>query len=500
MFTHYNGDHDTFATFIEHLRGDAKGRYFATVAMVDHPDHIEQCLGLVDDVLVHPFTQTQVEYKLNTHLRSLRLFRQLVNERDDLACYQQNIFVEQELVNKIFSVQCEGQLVEFDNVRCQITANAMFHGSFLLTQQGPAGSIYLLIAEASGNGLPATMASIPMFSVFKAMTLKGLPVGSIASELNRVLPKNIPDDMVVSATVAELNSSADQLTVWSGGMLPAAIVDANGLFKQTVTSVNRPLAEIEEFDFSPDVQVYNLAAKDKVVFTTNSLAHASNYEQELFGKDRFYRLFDGKHSDCFDLVMQAHAQFTEGAPQYSDLALLTLECDVEKMPAAKTEKKSVRPIPWHLDVTLETDDLKSVSPVPQIAKLLANAVGLDVHQDFISTILSELYNNALEHGLLGLSSEMKQSEDGFLEYYTEREIRLAELNEGWVKINISLKQGKVVLSVHDSGKGFDYHALSQADDENAYGRGMSIINSVCDSFEYSHNGSKVTVHYSVTEV
>lgn len=499
VFTQYEGDRVLFTRFIQHLKADSEGRYFATVAIVNHKAELEQCVGLVDDVLVRPFNPTQAEYKLNTHLRCLRLFRELANERDGLEIYQKNVCVEQELVNKMFAVQCESQLVSFDNVRCQYSAEAMFHGSFLLIQQGPTGSIYILLADADGTGLPATMASNPLFSVFRAMAQKGLPPGSIAAELNRVLPSSVPDGMLVGAVVAELNNSADQLTVWSGGMPEGVIINADGQLQAAITSVHAPLVAKEEFDFCQDVDVYSVAKGNRFLLVTSSLERSTNYDKVVFGHNRFLQLFNGNHNDCFEALLQSHQGFTEGAPQLADIAVVEVLCDADEMPALKTQTKSTRPIPWQLNVELTTDDLRSVSPVPQIAKLLSNAVGLDVHQDFISTILSELYNNALEHGVLGLSSEMKQSEDGFLEYYMQRESRLAELNEGWVNIAISLDQGKVVLSVHDSGPGFDYHSLTQASEENAFGRGMSIINSVCDSYHYSHGGAKVTVHYSVSE-
>lgn len=497
VLVEYDGHKPAFNEFIQQIRLYAEDQYFAVVAVVEDLGQVNQCADLVDDVLVQPFTATQVEFKLKTHLRAMSMFRRLENERDGLAGYHKNVCVEQDLVNKIFAVQCESQLQRLENVRHKVSAQAMFNGDFFLTQQGPAGSIYLLMAHANGTGLPATMASTPAFSVFRAMSQKGLPVGSIAAELNRVLPSNIPDGMPVGATLVELNKTADQLSVWSGGMPPAVIIDSQGFRKDVIPSQHPPLADIDELDFCQDVAVYPMKATDRVILVTDSLAAVENYEHIAFGEERFLGLFVGNRSSGFETVLKAYNDFTEGAPQSTDFALAEIFCNPALMPTAQSNKKTAVSIPWQLVSRLNADDLKAVSPVPQLVKFLSNAVGLDVHQDYISTILSELFNNALEHGLLGLSSEMKLTEDGFLEYYMQRENRLAELDQGWIEVGITLLQRQVEISIHDSGPGFDYQSLQSADEDNAFGRGMSIIKSVCDTFQYSHGGAKVVVQYSL---
>lgn len=497
VFVSFSEDHACFGAFVNYLRNASKDRYLSIVGIVESTEDLNQCASMTDDVLVMPCSLGQLECKVKTHIQTVRKIRCLENERDQLSVYRENICLEQELVNKIFALQCESQLQDFDNLRCRVSAQAMFQGDFLLSQQGPSGNIYLLLGQASGSGLPGAMASIPLFSVFNAMSQKGLPVGSIAAELNRVLPKNIPDGNTMGATIIELNSAADQLTVWSGGMPAMVIADSTGDKKFKIVSDQPALAAIDEFEFCQDVATYCLAPDDQIVMVTKGLEEATNIEQNVFGSERFLSLFDGSQRSVFDAVTHAYDNFTEGEPQSRDFSLVELTCNAAAMPSLPARKKAAASIPWRLEVKLNAHDLKTVNPVPQIVKLLSNAVGLDVHQDYISTILSELFSNALEHGVLGLSSSMKESEDGFMEYYMQRESRLAELADGWVEIVINLHQAQVMISVHDSGPGFEYQARSAVGEENAFGRGTHIISTVCDSFEYSHNGSKVTVLYSV---
>ena len=115
------------------------------------------------------------------------------------------------------------------------------------------------------------------------------------------------------------------------------------------------------------------------------------------------------------------------------------------------------------------------------------------------TVVAELFSNAFEHGVLDLQSSMKQSPDGFIEYYRQREKRVAELEEGFVRINMHHtgvgESGTLTLTLEDSGDGFDYkrHDREEGSGNNYSGRGIPLIESICDSIEYRGKGNEVSV-------
>jgi len=130
------------------------------------------------------------------------------------------------------------------------------------------------------------------------------------------------------------------------------------------------------------------------------------------------------------------------------------------------------------------------------------------HREHIFTILSELFSNALDHGLLGLDSSTKSSAAGFMKYYMFKETRLANLVEG--EINILLKHqpdkdnkgGRLTLKVKDTGPGFDFSAQLNNNKiiENTAlsGRGIALISSLCESLRYQGNGNRVQAIYHWT--
>src|SRR5690606_21123140 len=91
---------------------------------------------------------------------------------------------------------------------------------------------------------------------------------------------------------------------------------------------------------------------------------------------------------------------------------------------------------WEFTYKVEGQTLRQFNPVPLILHNILEVPRLRAYSGQIYTVLTELYSNALEHGILGLNSEDKQTPGGFLAYYQERERRLEEVSCGWVLFRV----------------------------------------------------------------
>jgi hypothetical protein len=71
-------------------------------------------------------------------------------------------------------------------------------------------------------------------------------------------------------------------------------------------------------------------------------------------------------------------------------------------------------IPIKIIIELDAEHIKLADPVMDLVNVMTNQLGLHgIHFDLF-TVLSELYNYALGHGVLELDSALKQSDDIFL--------------------------------------------------------------------------------------
>jgi len=127
------------------------------------------------------------------------------------------------------------------------------------------------------------------------------------------------------------------------------------------------------------------------------------------------------------------------------------------------------------------------------------------HWQSLYTILTELFVNALDPGVLGLSSELKGSAEGFSQYYLERERCLKNLIDGSVELQISHypfpNGGRIIIKIKDSGQGFDIKKYYEDKAEKLgeasmlSGRGIVLVEQLCDSIDFQGKGNIVEVSY-----
>jgi len=157
-------------------------------------------------------------------------------------------------------------------------------------------------------------------------------------------------------------------------------------------------------------------------------------------------------------------------------------------------------LPFMIKLEAQAEQLKITDPVVEMLDVISQICGLSDHRSVMFLLLSEIYNNALDHGILKLDSAEKDLDDGFMEYYFKRQDALAALTEGNITIETEYqpKENKIVFTITDSGDGFDVNQTSDNTVNNKeHGRGLSLLNELAESIEYFGNGNQVVVTYSL---
>jgi len=147
---------------------------------------------------------------------------------------------------------------------------------------------------------------------------------------------------------------------------------------------------------------------------------------------------------------------------------------------------------------LKDKSLRTINPVPLIMNQLNECIGAFNESQRVFTVLTELYQNALDHGVLNLSSEMKNSAEGFARFFLEKEERLQNITDSSVEICVTFKvkdgQVKLLINITDSGEGFDFLSWLQGPqgDPLYSGRGIKLLSGLCEGLEYHGNGNRVS--------
>ncbi len=156
-----------------------------------------------------------------------------------------------------------------------------------------------------------------------------------------------------------------------------------------------------------------------------------------------------------------------------------------------------------------------MDPLPTVINVLMKLQAPSGHRERIYTILAELFSNALDHGLLGLDTQMKMSPEGFMQYYAQREERLAKLEDGYIKLDLTHTPftsdsapeecrgengGEFRLRMEDSGPGFNQFKIHSSLEGNMGhgGRGIALIRSLCAKLVYHgrNNIAEAVYHWT----
>jgi CheY-like chemotaxis protein len=394
-----------------------------------------------------------------------------------------------------------------------------FSGDIVMAERSPDGSLKILLADGVGHGLTAALNVLPLGRAFQSMAQKGFGLPALVTELNHTIRRDLPSHRFVAATLINVDSIEDRIEVWNGGNPPVLMLDKDGVVVRRWDSKHLPLGILPSEEIDPHPEFEPFRDDVQIVSCSDGLLEATTAEGRPFNEEGLREaLGAAAKDDRFEAVKIAVVEHLAGESAADDITYAIVDCAAESARRARraiaetiTQKTLIlQPHAvagdWELHLRIGADRLKRVEVVPIIQEFMArfDPVGALDQPTFV--VLSELFNNALEHGLLELDSSIKEEENGHATYARERERRLAALADGVIFVDIVRTETpvgpKLKVRVKDSGKGFDsnaWHADAQALFRRA-DRGISLVEQLCESVEYQDGGSAIEVTRSLPGV
>ena len=469
-----------------------------------------------DDFLTKPYNRVILKAKISAMERIRNVYATLNEQKSELELYRANIQHELEFAEHIFQNITSRGMIDVPYLKSWTASMSMsmFNGDLLLMARKPSGGLHVLLCDFTGHGLPAAVGALPVSEIFVAMTDRGFSIQDIVVETNRKLRSELPTGFFCAAAFIDVDATQGTVRVWNGGLPDLYLLSkAQGVIAR-IPSSNLPLGVSERVARGGSTSVTEISAGMHIFMHTDGLIETINPQGEMFGKARVAELLAAtQHSqgDWVDSVRRAVETFRADALQQDDISIVQLDCDAahRDMPADAAIMGPQRTIPaeWRVAFDLPVGILREINPVPMILNVLGNVRLPSEHRKRIFTILSELYTNALDHGLLGLNSAMKHSPEGFAAYYQEREKRLAELTHGKAMFELVQRLTpdgyELLLRVSDTGSGFNGDVVSTTPLAGAplkpSGRGIKLVRSLCRILEYRDGGRIAECVYSLKD-
>jgi CheY-like chemotaxis protein len=476
-------------------------------AMSDE-EALAQCIEAGgDDFLAKPYDKVILQSKIRSMQRIAALNREVQ------GMYSM-IHREQEIAESVFVNAIQSSNIDNQYLRQVVRPAGIFSGDMVLSAYSPSRDLFFLTGDFTGHGLLAALGAMPVSEVFRAMTTKGFSPEEILIGINKKLKSMLPVGMFFGAQLVVVNHDLEHVRVFNAGMPDVIIVDGEtNQIKHRLASTGLPLGVEANIDPREMLQYAPVSNNDKILMHSDGLTEARNAADQEFGSERLLEsITRASKNKIFDQVFTDLDSFCgDVKTQADDVTLVEITCVHDVLPEIEAHdyiKPSTHMFgdrgEWKLSLRFNGTRLRETNPVPILVNYLTEMEELEAERQSLFTVMTELYVNALDHGVLGLDSNLKSDPAGFEAYFQTRESRLTNLDSGYVIFNLAVEQEatrrSILLRIEDSGKGFDFenHAPPTAREIAFSGRGLLLIRDLCESLEFHGKGNIAIARFSWT--
>lgn len=195
----------------------------------------------------------------------------------------------------------------------------------------PDGRLALMVASASGRGIPAMMVTVMARSFTAAVAERERSGPDILRSVNRLLSPDLRRGMYVTALLCIFDPKTGQLEISNAGHQPLVFYRAETKSVEAVHADGIALGfdKGPVFDRSLRPRTETVRAGDRIVLTTPGVYAVKNHEGRELGEENFYRLvarYAEKPSSAFvRLVAETIQKYAEAGEIESDITFVTLK-------------------------------------------------------------------------------------------------------------------------------------------------------------------------------
>ena len=467
-----------------------------------------------DDYLTKPVNFPILRAKITAFGRSAELNKRVRQQAEELSQYQDRTMEEQRVAQHLMERIIVSSNLKDPMLATWLSPADMLSGDLLAAARTPGDVLYVMLADGVGHGLTAALNVLPVTQPFYSMAEKGFSISEIAREINSKVQQILPRDRFIATAIVAVDLVTARIEVWNGGIPKIHLLDNQGKVAHIFASKHLPLGILSAAKFDSRVESFMINQPYRLAMFSDGLPEAENHEKTQFGLESIISaLGEFGAQDEIDRIKSSVESHLNGLAHHDDISVAVVYCDTSLIEQSTTnilsqvesaedqqDEKS-----WHFNLQVGPAELKTVNVVPLLIHIL-DQFGVSRRQrSEIFLILTELYTNALDHGLLQLDSNLKHASNGMDDYFQLRSERLDAFRNGHITIDLSVdyEQGYPLLRMQlsDTGPGFLAHPAEDLHEtliaSKPSGKGIALVKTLCLSLDYNDQGNQVIALYSL---
>jgi len=197
-----------------------------------------------------------------------------------------------------------------------------FYDFFLIDDD----TLAVVIADASGKGVPAALFMVITKTLIKNNAQNGMSPARVFEFVNNLLCENNSTGMFVTAFMGYLEISTGRFTYVNAGHTPPLLRRDGGAFEVLRVKPGMVLAGIENIPYKQSELM--LQPGDELFLYTDGITEMMNPQNELFGEARLLEAAnknaDDKFANFLVCVRNEVFQFADSAEQADDITMMAL--------------------------------------------------------------------------------------------------------------------------------------------------------------------------------
>lgn len=469
----------------------------AAVIMVsaneEHEFFLEAFSRGIDDYAVKPVNMALLWVKLGQAVNKRQLMRANLQQQQQLQQWVQLEQREQQLARHVFQAMTHRETQSVPEIYAWLQASSMFSGDMLLQHQAADGSLYVLLADAMGHGLAAAVSLLPLIDEFRRGAAAVLPLSNLVYAMNNRLEQQLPAGHFVAAIALRIQPQLNIIELWNGGMPPVLLLRQD-LRQERSSAKHMALGILSPQQLDVSVVRMPLAGLRQMALYSDGLIETKAVNGQNLTIDALAGYLSEGNAIEQVLQLQQLLLRNHELPD-DDISLALIDCVAlyqksQQQPAVLPPISGLMQGHFRLEgATLMQAELPAIIMTwfeqQQLPRPLCQRA---------FTVLTELYTNAYEHGVLQLDSKIKQADEGFYQFYQLKQHAALHISpDAFIDIRLCWQplSQQLQLEIQDSGAGFTWpEGVSQ---DAFFGRGLLLVQQLAQSLQVKTPGNHILV-------
>jgi len=247
---------------------------------------------------------------------------QIKEDADQLWLLNQRMKMDMAMATHVMDHLILKEALQDPQIRYHLRPAAQFNGDVLAIRRSAKGVLYFMLADATGHGLAAAISLLPALWVFYGMAVKDASVSEIAAEINLRLKQLIPIGRFVAAHIGSVNTFAQTLRLWSGGMPPAYLIDDTTGDVSALPSRHPALGILSNHEFNPDCELIEWQRAQLLLYS-DGLIEAQNERGDMWGEHALREVLQhATHHQILEHVLWGLDRHIAGHPVVDDISIV----------------------------------------------------------------------------------------------------------------------------------------------------------------------------------